>query len=95
MHKLQPEEYKKLLKAKIMKTCKKSNCKKVNAVKNKAKKITEKLSISDSFQKLQDEAYIKIKDHKAEFPYKLYCSLIASYKSIARISKVILDKLDM
>ena len=61
-----------------------------------AKKITEKLPISDRIEKLQEtEAYITIKDHKESFPNKICCHLInPSKSSVGKIRKVILDKIN-
>ena len=65
-------------------------------VHNHARRITEKLPISDRIEKLQEtEAYITIKDHKENFPNKISRGLInPSKSSIGKISKVILDKIN-
>ena len=82
VYKLGQSEYKKLLKENITKTYKKSDRQKVNNVKSHAKRITEKLRISDRIEKLQEtKAYITIKDHKEDFPNKISCRLINPSKS--------------
>ena len=88
--------YKRLLKENITKTYKKSDRRKVNNVNSHAKRITEKLPISDRVEKLQEaEAYITVKDHKENFANKISCRLInPSKSSIEKISKVILDKIN-
>ena len=93
--KLGQSEYKNLLKEKITKTYQKSDRQKVNNVNSHAKRITEKLPISDRIEKLQEkEAYITMKDHKEDLPNKILCRLInPSKSSIGKISNVILDKI--
>ena len=90
---VEQEEYKKLLKENITKNYKKSNLKKLHNINKSAKKITEKLPISDRIEKMREtEAYITIKDHKESFPNKISRRLInPSKSSIGKISKVILD----
>ena len=74
----------------------KSNITKLHNINKSAKKITEKLPISDRIEKIQEtEAYITIKDHKESFPNKIPCHLInPSKSSVGKISKVILDKIN-
>ena len=61
----------------MTKTFKKSDQRKVNNVNSHAKRITEKLPISDRIEKLQEtEAYITIKEHNEDFPNKISCRLI-------------------
>ena len=93
---LQQEEYTKLLKENITKTYKKLTRKKLFNINLTAKKITEKLPISDRIDKmLETDAYITIKDHKEDFQKKVSCRLInPSKSSIGKISKMILDKIN-
>ena len=73
-----------------------SNLTKLHNINKSAKKITEKLPVSDRIEKMQEtEAYITIKDHKESFPNKIRCRLInPSKSSVGRISKVNLDKIN-
>ena len=84
-----------LLKENITKNYK-SNITKLHNINKSAKKITEKLPVSDRIEKMQEtEAYITIKDHKESFPNKIPCRLInPSKSSVGKISKVILDKIN-
>ena len=67
------KQYAKLLTENVTKTYKKSNISKINNINFTAKKITEKLSIDDRVQRMEEtEAYITVKDHKDEFPNKNY-----------------------
>ena len=96
IRKLENEQYSKLPRENVTKTYKKSNFNKVHNITNKAKKITENLPIADRIDKLQEkEAYITIKDHKDDFPNKIFCRLINPCKlSIGKISEVILDRIN-
>ena len=51
IYEVEQEEYKKLLKENITKNCKKSNLKKLHNINKSAKKIAEKLPISDRIEK--------------------------------------------
>ena len=82
IYEVQQEEYKKLLKENITKSYKKSNLAKLYNISKNARKITEKLPISDRLEKMQEtEAYITIKDHKESFSNKILCCLINPSKS--------------
>ena len=96
IYKMEKDQYKKLLKENITKTYKKSNKRKISNINWEAKKITEKLSLDDRVERLQEtEAYITVKDHKDEFPNKIPCRLLNPSKtSIGKISKVILDRIN-
>ena len=96
VYKLGQSEYKKLLKENITKTHRKPDRRKVNNVSSHAKRMIEKLPISNRIEKLQEtEAYITIKDHEEDFPNKISCCLInPSKSSIEKISKLILDKIN-
>ena len=93
---LQQEEDTKLIKENVIKTYKKLTRKKLFNINRTAKKIPEKLSISDRIDKmLETEAYISIKDHKEDFANKISCCLInPSESNIGKISKVILDEIN-
>ena len=96
IYEVEQGEYKKLLKENITKNYKKSNLTKLHNINKSAKKITEKLPVSDRIEKMQEtEAYITIKDHKESFPNKIPCRLInPSKSSVGKISKVIFDKIN-
>ena len=69
---MEKQQYTKLLTKNITKTYKKSNKKKISNINLTAKKITEKLSIDDHVQRMDEsETYITVKDHKDEFPNKI------------------------
>ena len=93
---VEQEEYKKLLKENITKNYKKSNLKKLHNINKSAKKITEKLPISDRIEKMEEtKSYITIKKRKESFCNKFPCHLInPSKSSVRKISKVILDKIN-
>ena len=72
IYKMEKGQYKKLLKENITKTYKKSNKRKIYNINWEAKKITEKLSLDDRVQRLEEtEAYITVKNHKDQFPNKI------------------------
>ena len=94
---MEKDQYKKLLRENITKTYKKSNKRKISNINWEAKKITEKLSLDDRVERLQEtEAYIIVTDHKDEFPDKIPCRLVNPSKtSIGKISKVILERINV
>ena len=96
IYKMDKQQYAKLLTENVTKTYKKSNISKINNINFTAKKITQKLSIDDRVQRMEEtEAYITVKDHKDEFPNKIPCRLINPSKpNLGKISKVILDKIN-
>ena len=96
IYKMDKQQYAKLLTENVTKTYKKSNISKINNINFTAKKITEKLSIDDRVQRMEEtEAYITVKDHKDEFPNKIPYRLINLSKPyLGKISKVILDKIN-
>ena len=65
-------------------------------INTQAKKITDKLEISDRVEKIgHRNAYITLKDHKKEFPKKIKCRLINPMKSnIGKISKQMLEEIN-
>ena len=69
IYEVEQEEYKKLLKENITENYKKSNITKLHNINKSAKKITEKLQISDRIENMQGtEAYITIKDQQNSLP---------------------------
>ena len=96
LYKMEKEDYNKYLTENITKTYKKSNMNKVNKLNLEAKKIADKLSISDRVGRLQiNEAYITIKDHKENFQTNPTFRLINPSKAnIGKISKKILDQIN-
>ena len=95
IYEVKQKEYKNLLKETITKNYKKSSLRKLYNINKSAKKVTEKLPLSDRIEKMQEpEAYITIKDLKESFPNKIPCLLTnPSKSSVNKISKVILDKI--
>ena len=92
---LQQEEYTKLLKENVTKTCEKLARKKLFNINRTLKKITEKLLILIEQIKCNRQAYITIKDYKEYFANKVSCRMIyPSKSSTGKISKVILDKIN-
>ena len=81
---------------KILQKHKKSNRNKVNKLNLDAKKIADKLSMSDRINRLQkNEADITPKDHKENFQINPTFRLVTSAKiNICKISKTILDKIN-
>ena len=81
---------------KILQKHKKSNRNKVNKLNLDAKKIADKLSMSDRINRLQkNEADITPKDHKENFQNNPTFRLVTSAKiNICKISKTILDKIN-
>ena len=67
---ISPNEYSKVLSDNFTKTYKKSNQNKVHSFNVETKKITEKYSIDDRKERLNEkQAYITVKDHKENFPH--------------------------
>ena len=89
-------DYKKFLKDNITETYQKSTNSKVNGVDLDAKKIAEKLLISDRVDQLQNHnANITVKDHKESFPHNPLFRLINPSKpDIDRVSRTILDRMN-
>ena len=95
MCKMEKQKYAKHLTENILRTYKISNKQKISNIDFTAKKITEKLSIEDRVQIMEElEAYIIVKGHKDEFPSKIPCRLIKLSKPcLGKFIKVILDKI--
>ena len=93
IYKMEKQQNTKLLTVNITKTCQNYNKKKIININFTTKKITEKLSLDDHFQRMEEsEAYITVKDNKDEFPNKISCRLINLSKSnLGTLSKFILD----
>ena len=93
IYKMEKQQNTKLLTVNITKTCQNYNKKEIININFTTKKITEKLSIDDHFQRMEEsEAYITVKDNKDEFPNKISCRLINLSKSnLGTLSKFILD----
>ena len=61
---------------------KKTDRRKVKSINYEARKIVEKLSIDDRVEKkLENEAFITIKDHKEGFPHCVLCRLLKPFKN--------------
>ena len=95
LQKIEKEDYNKFLSENITKAYKKPNRNKVNKLNFDAKKIADKLSISDIIDRLQkNKAYITAKDHKENFQNSPTFRLINPTKTnIGKISKTILNKI--
>ena len=95
LYKMGKEDYHKSL-FEISQEHKKSNRNKVNKLNLDAKKIADKLSMSDRINRLQkNEADITPKDHKENFQNNPTFRLVTSAKiNICKISKTILDKIN-
>ena len=57
--------------------------------------IALSLDLEDRIEKMQEsKSYITVKDHKEDFPRKIWCRLInPSESEIGKISKHVIDKL--
>ena len=95
MCKMEKQKYAKHLTENILRTYKISNKQKISNIDFTAKTITEKLSIEDRVQIMEElEACIIVKGHKDEFRSKIPCRLIKLSKScLGKFIKVILDKI--
>ena len=84
--------YNKLMKESVTKTYKKSSGKVVEKLNAQSAKIAEHLKLDDRIEKLAEEAFLTLKDHKSTFHDHSTCRLINPSKSeIGVISKSILD----
>ena len=94
LYEIAPDDYRKLLRNNITAEYKKSDIEKIQVLNKEASKITNKLDIADRIDKYtESNAFITIKDHKAEFPGRIQCRLINPAKSnLGKISKAILGK---
>ena len=94
--KMEKEDYNKFFSNNIRRTYKKLNKNKVNKLNPDAKKIADKLSISQRVARLpKNEAYITAKDRKENFQNSPSFRLTNSTKTnIGKISKTILDKIN-
>ena len=82
LYKMEKDDYNKYFTENITKTYKKSNMNKVNKLNLEAKKIADKLSISDRVDRLQNnEAYITTKDHQKKLPNQSNFSTDKSIKN--------------
>ena len=97
LYKMSPEKYKKLLEENIKKNYKKVNSNdRAERLDEEAKRITDRLQISDRVEKTnKKQAFILLKDHKEEFETKPTARLINPTKQdIGKISKQILEKIN-
>ena len=93
---MEKHQYTKVLTENTTKAYNKSNQKKISNISFTAKNITEKLSIDDRVQRMEElDSYITVKDHKDEFSHKIPLLLINLSKSnLGKSSKVILNKIN-
>ena len=96
LYKVEKEDYKEYLRDNITETHKKPTNSKVNRVDLDAKKIVDKLLISDGIDQLQKhDACITVKDHKESFPHNPSLRLINPSKpDIGKISRSTLDQMN-
>ena len=96
LYKMVPEQYKQLVLQNITKEYKKCDKSEVEKVTKEAAKIARRYNLDDRIDiPTEDEAFISIKDHKAEFPGRIECRLINPAKNhIGVLSKKILDKMN-
>ena len=90
------EDYKKYLKDNITKTYKKSTNSKVNRVDRDAKKVADKLLMSDKVDQLEKhDKYITVKNYKESFLHNPSFRLINLSKSdIGKVTKANLDRMN-
>ena len=93
---MKPEEYRKLMRDNITSIYSRADDNYERETNIQAKKITDKLEISDRVEKIsRKNAYVTLKDHKKEFPQKIKCRLINPMKSnIGKISKQMLEEIN-
>ena len=81
IYKIEPKYNKKLLEEKIIAIYKKCDSNAVEIVfKKEAQKIISNLKTPGKIQKLQQDAFITLKDHKPGFPNKSKCRVINPFK---------------
>ena len=97
VYELDPNTYKQLKNNNILPTYKKTDIETVNNINREAKHLTQQLQIDNRVEIIADkEAYVTIKDHKADFPNNIKCRLINPCKSnVGLITKQILDKINL
>ena len=96
IYEMEPDEYRKLMRDNITSIYSRADVNYEKEINTQAKKITDKLNISDRVEKIgHKNAYITLKDHKKEFPQKIKCRLINPMKSnIGQISKQMLEEIN-
>ena len=94
-YRMKPEEYKQLLDKNIQKTYKKAEKKHEEQINKEAKAIAEELGLADRVEAMaRRDAFITLKDHKANFQNAPTCRLINPTKSeIGKMAKQILQKI--
>ena len=93
LYKVSKDTYSKLLQDNITKSYKKSNVTLINNINKEAKAIVSELKLDDEIEQYnQREAFVTLKDHKANFQINPKCRLINPAKSeIVIISKHYLE----
>ena len=93
IYRMPGDRYKKLLNDNITKSYETTSRSAMHAINPKAGNIASRLGIAGRVEVYADKtAYVKIKDHKENFPNKISCRLINPDKSeIGRISKSIVE----
>ena len=93
IHKTPPEQYKKLLKENVIKTCKKSTEHLEKSISLEAKNIANLVEIVEFLAK--NPAFLTLKDHKENVQASLPCRLINPLKSeLGKVSKVKMEKIN-
>ena len=96
-YEMSPDQYKKLLRDTITKSCKTCNDEVVyDEINEELRDICKHFSIGNRINTMTTkDAFITIKDHKEDFQSNLKCRLINPTKSnLGKISKVILDEIN-
>ena len=90
------EQYSKLVKDNVTAKYKKADENEVNEINKEAKEVTKELRIHNRINKLPlREAYVTLKDHKANFATHPTCRLINPTKSeVGKVAKHILDNIN-
>ncbi len=94
LYSISPNEYKSVLKNNITSDYKKSDEANVNNVNKEAAKLASKINIADRVDEYtRAEAFLTVKDHKANFPDRKEYRLLNPAKSnLGKVSKIILEK---
>ena len=94
LYSIPPNEYQTILKDNITSVYKKSDETNVINVNKEAAELTSKLNIADRVDEyITAEAFLTVKDHKANFPDRKEYRLLNPAKSnLGRVSKIILDE---
>ena len=95
LYKMDVEMYNKLLFESVTAKYKKAPPEAINIINSEAQSLISVNEVKGKIRKMNtNHAFITIKDHKSNFPYKINCRLLNPCKSsIGKLSKCILDKI--